>query len=480
MDDVRTSSPRVAPEETEERIRSLEALVARLTKTNTVLMRRVEEGIDASGADYSLFLHATVLEQKVRERTKAVEEALERVEISNGELRAAKEAAEEALLTKDSFLAGMSHELRTPLNAVLGHSETLLEGLLGPLSPAQRASLSMIASSGRHLLGSINDILDITTVQAGEATLSLTEVNLETICEAGIATVAIEAVKKGIRLGLEMHPREVVMSADEHRLNQIVVNLLGNAIKFTPDGGDIRLKVFGDADSGWVRLEVHDTGIGIPPEDVERLFDPFVQLENGLARGYDGSGLGLAIVREMAQLHGGSASARSELGKGSVFIVTLPWEGGRTTDTWASDQDPTPLDDAPPPRVSVGQTILLAEDNEANIGMIKPYLMAKGYDVIVARNGAEAHRAAVMSVPDLILMDVQMPGMDGLESTRLIRAEPELKGIPIIALTALAMPGDRERCIEAGANDYLTKPVGLNALVGTIQRFVEESARSGD
>jgi CheY-like chemotaxis protein len=271
-------------------------------------------------------------------------------------------------------------------------------------------------------------------------------------------------------------------------LKQILVNLLSNAVKFTPEGGSIGLEVKGDLEKDVVRFTVWDTGIGIPKVDIERLFEPFVQLDSSLSRQFVGTGLGLSLVYRMTELHGGGISLHSEENKGSRFTVSFPW-GKETAADESNDQ---PLDDEKIDPVTVtwyapgtdrlqtvtdqihssSQLILIVEDNEANIDTLSEYLPYKGFQIVVARNGNEAIDRARETKPDLILMDIQTPGMDGITATRYIRQDSTLAGIPIIALTALAMPGDRERCLEAGVDEYLSKPVSLKQLLITIKEYL--------
>jgi PAS domain S-box-containing protein len=375
---------------------------------------------------------------------------------------------------KDEFLASMSHELRTPLNAILGMSEGLQEEVYGPLNEKQLRSLHTIETSGRHLLSLINDILDVSKIEAGKLELELGLVSVESVGQASLGLIKQAAHKKQLRVSSAFDGVVTIIQADGRRLKQILVNLLDNAVKFTPEGGAIGLEVVGDAERQVVHFTVWDTGIGISEEDMGRLFQPFVQLDSSLSRQRTGTGLGLSLVYRLAELHGGSVSVESEVGEGSRFTVSLPWrerdeeiegQGGEE-----AESPPLSLVTLPPDRSA---TILLAEDNESSIETISDYLQAKGYQVLVARDGAEAIARTREERPDLILMDIQMPGIDGLEATQRIRADLALEGIPIIALTALAMPGDRERCLAAGADEYLSKPVNLKKLVEMIEAQYE-------
>jgi CheY-like chemotaxis protein len=255
----------------------------------------------------------------------------------------------------------------------------------------------------------------------------------------------------------------------------MLVNLLGNAVKFTPEGGSIGLDVRGNKALGKVRIVVWDTGVGIPPEQRDRLFKPFVQLDSKLSRQYDGTGLGLALANGMAELHGGTIDVDSTVDQGSRFEVTLPWDPDAQSAAQIAPEEDSPDDGSVQTMMLEQALVLLVDDNEGNLEMLSTFLRIKGCRVLTASNGVEAIALAKERLPDVILMDVQMPEMDGLEATRLLRAEPALRLTPIIALTALAMPGDRERCLDAGMDDYLTKPLGLKELHRNLTSWVKRT-----
>jgi CheY-like chemotaxis protein len=265
---------------------------------------------------------------------------------------------------------------------------------------------------------------------------------------------------------------------DDRRLKQSLVNLLGNAVKFTPQGGTIGLEVNGHPELSEVTFTIWDTGVGIASEDIQYLFKPFVQLDAGLAREFQGTGLGLALVAQMIHLHGGRVHVESTLGQGSRFIITLSW--------W-SEQQNAPLTRAtgeiPRVRLTDGRKlsgkILLVEDTNVVITLMSEYLIYKGYKVYIAGNGLEGVQIAKEEHPDLILMDVMMPVMDGLEATRRIRADQSLRDVPIIALTALAMADDREHCLAAGMNDYMSKPIKMQELSDVIEKYLGAGSASG-
>jgi PAS domain S-box-containing protein len=403
------------------------------------------------------------LEQRVAQRTRE----LNRI---NAEL-------ERANRTKDEFLANMSHELRTPLNSILGLSESLLEERRGSLNDHQHRSLQMIEASGHHLLDLINDILDLSKVEAGMFELYLQPVPLDEFCHSCLALTKAQAGKKSIAVTYRNEAATKRIVADPRRLKQIVVNLLTNAVKFTPQGGHVTLQVNDHPEQDLIRFSVIDDGIGISPEDVKRLFQPFVQVDSNLNRQYEGTGLGLALVQKLTDLHGGSIEVESELGKGSCFTVNLPckqtqidaFERPQTQPGLAVHQQPDPAPVETPARRGM---ILLAEDQRANVVTIGEYLEGHGYEVVVARDGLEAIAKAEAVKPGVILMDIQMPVLDGLEAMVRLRRNGDFASTPIIALTALAMPGDRERCLHAGATDYMSKPVSLKKLRQTIEALM--------
>lgn len=381
------------------------------------------------------------------------------------ELRAANIALAKAARLKDEFLANMSHELRTPLNAILSFSESLTEGTYGSLDPRQFEVLRLINESGRHLLGLISDILDLSKIGAGKLELHPEPMGVEACCQASLQMIKQQAISKRLRLSTSFMHKTDSIYADERRLKQMLVNLLGNAVKFTPEGGVVGLDVV-QLEQEAIQFTVWDSGIGIPPDKIEGLFQPFVQLDSSLSRQYSGTGLGLAVVQRLAELHGGGVAVESEPGQGSRFSFTIPIHRAQLQlkpESKRSDGESQQDVSARTMRV------LLVEDNEINRVVTQDYLVDKGYDVITALNGFEALEQARHHQPELILMDVQMPGMDGLEAIRQLRTIPEFVTTPIIAVTALAMPGDRERCLEAGANEYLTKPLSLKVLMQRIE-----------
>lgn len=520
------------------------------------------------------------------------------------ELNQANADLAQASRLKDEFLANMSHELRTPLNAILGLSESLLEQVSAALTPRQIKSVTTIATSGQHLLVLINDILDLSKIEAGKLELNLESINVEEFCQSCLVFVRTQAMQKKIGVGFAHDGSGSTFLADPKRLKQVLVNLLTNAVKFTPEGGHIGLTVAVPEDEEVVRFTVWDTGIGIAPADAAKLFHAFTQIDSGLSRAQEGTGLGLALVAKLVELHGGGVTLESDPDKGSRFTVTLPraavavsaapsvavadnsGAGRNYRRALIIEDDPVSgamlanllaelgltsmvhlrgegvieaalreqpdvilLDimlpgesgwvvlaklkehsatrdipvlvvsfvDEPQKSRALGAlahltkpvtraqlakcfqrqsgaeglsvspfgeaardtrpVILLAEDNEANIEVLGGYLEDRGYALRYAANGLMAVKLARELQPALILMDIQMPVMDGLTAIREIRATPALASTPIVALTALAMPGDRERCIAAGATEYMSKPVSLKALAELAKRLLAAEGR---
>ena len=407
-----------------------------------------------------------------------------KLERSNAELT-------RATRLKDEFLANMSHELRTPLNAILGMSETLQEEIFGLLNERQQKLIATIETSGQHLLELINDILDVSKIEAGKLELNMTPVSVIQLCKSSLAFVKQQAIEKSIKLKSDLQPDLGDIIVDERRMRQVLINLLNNAVKFTPNGGQVNLRVYleylevcpldednSPTDSEFLYslcFSIIDTGIGIAPADQNKLFQPFIQIDSSLNRKYAGTGLGLTLVKQIVELHGASIIVTSELDKGSCFTVRLPYIRKQPVasilpSTATSTEEKSVI--VPPKPLTNRPLILIAEDNQTNVDTIWDYLEACGYDLILATNGQEAIDMTITHSPHLILMDIQMPGMDGLEAMRQIRTNPQSVSIPIIALTALAMSGDKEKCLNAGANEYLSKPIKLKQLTEMIKQML--------
>jgi signal transduction histidine kinase/predicted transcriptional regulator len=418
-------------------------------------------------AEQKLALLNVELEQRVQDRT--------------AELQSTNQELARATRLKDEFLANMSHELRTPLNAILGMTEGMQEEIFGIINEKQTKALQTVTSSATHLLSLINDILDVAKIESGQIQLNYDSIPLSHLCTSSLTFIKQQAFQKRIQLETEFAPNLPHLVVDELRIRQVLINLLTNAVKFTPEGGKVMLtasrlpNIEGSIKQNYIRITVADNGMGISSENINKLFRPFVQIDSALNRKHSGTGLGLALVKQIVELHGGQVGLTSELEVGSCFTIDLPCESEANLKINRAAQPNNGEGDISSTQTDLtakSPLILLAEDNEANISTFTSYLEAKGYRLLVAQNGQEAIDLATSEYPDLILMDIQMQGMDGLMATRYIRQEVALFGVPIIALTALAMKGDRERCLEAGANDYLSKPVNLKQLATTINHFL--------
>lgn len=384
---------------------------------------------------------------------------------------------------KDEFLANMSHELRTPLNAILGMTEGLQEQVFGAINERQLKALTTVETSASHLLALINDILDVAKIESGQITLHLTPTAIAPLCHSSLTFVQQQAYKKRIQLLDCIFPDLPDLVIDERRVRQMLINLLTNAVKFTPEGGRVSLTVTpelrqtGNETQAMMRFAIRDTGIGIDPDDQQKLFQPFIQIDSALNRQYQGTGLGLTLVKQIAELHGGQVELTSKVGVGSCFTINLPYDlgaGSRPVDLSAALVD-IPTIAALPQQLPL---ILLAGDQEVTISSVVNYLTAKGYRLLVARQGEAAVALAQAENPNLIVMDVQLPGGDGLEAIRRIRDDPYLADLPIIALTALTSASDRDRCLAAGANQHLGKPLKLKQLAATIQHLLAPLAPS--
>lgn len=391
-------------------------------------------------------------------------------------LQQSNQDLERAAKMKDEFLANMSHELRTPLNAILGIAEGLKGMYFGPLNEKQRESIQVIEDSGWHLLSLINDILDVAKVESGYLSLDIEWVKVRDICESSLQFVRQTALKKRISIGLNIGSSVDIIQADSRRLKQILINLLSNAVKFTDEKGAVGLNVSKDPATDDIRFVVWDTGVGIRSEDFPGLFQPFKQIDSSLGRRYSGTGLGLALVKRMTRLHDGHVAVESIVNQGSRFIVTLPAEQPNQDVRQPQDLPSQPATQ-PTTGIMAGAAatheqsfVLVVDDDHANAALFEQLLSRRGFRVIIAHSSKEALETLQSTRPDIILMDIQMPEVDGLETIRRIRSQQSVRDIPIIAFTALAMAEDKERCLKAGANAYLSKPVPLSKLVETIQQ----------
>lgn len=362
----------------------------------------------------------------------------------------ARDDAERTSRAKDEFLAGMSHELRTPLNSVIGLSSVLSRELHGPLTDKQTEYVEQIESSGRHLLAIIGDILDLAKIEAEKLKPHIVEVEVPALVDEAVTVVHELAVGKGLAVEVDIPDSIPVVLADHLRAKQILLNLLSNAIKFTDEGGSIGVRVRHDGEL--MRLAVWDSGIGIAPDRLDDIFTAFEQVDSSLSKKHEGTGLGLALSLRLAEMQGGTLSVESSVGTGSVFTLTLP-----AADGWDAAVE-----------VEHRAPVLIAEDDESLREAMVAELVGRGFDVVEAVDGNDAVEAAKATHPRLIVMDVQLPELDGLSATKVLREDPSTGSIPVLALTTVARRGDGERCLEAGCVDFLEKPATPKAIAEAV------------
>ena len=395
------------------------------------------------------------------------------------ELERASEIADAANRAKSMFLANMSHEIRTPLNGILGFAYLLRKGADSDATE-RHEWLSAIHNSGHHLLALINDILDISKIEAGQLETDRTPFSPSDVVAETASILRPRALEKNIEFEIEYKSKlPWQIYGDPTRFRQVLMNLAGNAIKFTEQGSVKILARFTETPSPALFIDVIDTGTGIPADKLEAIFDPFVQADPSVTRKFGGTGLGLAISRRIAAALGGTVSVKSQCGQGSVFTFTMPVavvEGSKVDESTETTQLAIPV--APSPNPPVTGRVLVVEDGATNREMIKILLSRRGFDVTTAENGLIGVELARKQPFDFVLMDMQMPVMDGYAATRKIRAEGMT--MPIIAITANAMRGDEEQCRAAGCSEYLSKPIDANLLAGTIAKVLGVSAGAMD
>jgi PAS domain S-box-containing protein len=388
--------------------------------------------------------------------------------------------AEAASAAKTEFLTNMSHELRTPLTAVIGFSDLLGDQLFGKLNEKQSGYVTEIAAAGRHLLRLINDILDLAKVESGKMEIRMSPVDLSELLGHCLIMIRETAMKRGLNVNLKVSEQLYgeKIQADDVRLKQIVMNLLSNAAKFTSSGGAILLQAERTGEE--ILVSVSDTGAGVKPDDQKRIFHAFEQLDSSFSRQEQGTGLGLALVRKLVELHGGRVWVESEgENKGSVFSFTIPF-----VSTAINETRPTLLSENPgglhplvrwmpysekekPP------IVMVVEDNTANLKLLTDLLQAGGYSVLQAFSAEEAIKRAEPEKPSLILMDISLPGMDGLTATKVIKGNPATAHIPVVALTAHAMKDDEARAMEAGCDTYILKPIDTRIFYSTLSGLIK-------
>ncbi|MFQ4143043.1 hybrid histidine kinase/response regulator HrmK [Chlorogloeopsis sp. ULAP02] len=396
---------------------------------------------------------------------------------------------------KNQFLANTSHEIRTPLSSIIGFTHLLLAKGYEPNNERHQEYLHIIQSSGKHLLALINDILDLSKIEANQLEIQCEAVDLPSLCRNILTLVKEKAANKSLKLVLELDPNVTTLVADSLRLKQMLLNLLFNALKFT-DTGTVGLQV--KVNGLFIHFAVWDTGTGISKEHQAELFQPYFQIASALVSREEGTGLGLAVTQKLAELHGGWVEVESQLERGSRFTIVLPlrqseeegenaivgavpWERPREGEaTEFTLQTPTPqLHGELPPEYSHTMTlgssaeILLVENDPPNAKLMQNYLESLKYQVICVKNAAQMWEILTRIKPAVILLDVHLPDKNGLLIVKQLRTDQNFQAIPVIAQTAMAMKGDRETCLAAGFNDYISKPIDLPLLATLVSKYIK-------
>ena len=430
-------------------------------------------------------LHARLTQAHAHEQRRAsdLQTLSERLESLNGQLGESNRQLQEQTRLKSEFLANMSHELRTPLNAVIGFSELLKDEMVGRLSDQQRSFATHIFQGGHHLLELINDILDLSKIEAGKMDVTLDRVQLESLFVDTLAMLATQANTKRIELKIDRHSAVGELLADRRRLKQLVLNLVSNALKFTPTGGQVvlgaalvdraraasalpgfrdgmRMSLPSTEHAQFVEISVSDTGIGIGQHDMRKLFTPFTQIANRLTQSAEGTGLGLVMVHRLAELHGGTVAVTSEEGRGTCFTVWLPWRASAALTGHGADSTAT--------RSAKRPTALVVEDNDDAAALMRAQLEAEGFAVERVASAESALALVDDMTPDLITLDILLPGMDGWEFLARLRQTARWEAVPVVVVSVVA---DQGRGFSLGAALVLQKPIGRDALTRGLERL---------
>jgi signal transduction histidine kinase/DNA-binding response OmpR family regulator len=391
------------------------------------------------------------LEEQVNERT--------------GALLVAKESAESANREKSRFLSSMSHELRTPLNAIIGFTELMSQDVAGPLTGKQREYIQYVNESGNYLLELITDLLDVSKIDSGAIELEFEPVSIDFLFDAAGTMIRDNVINGNVDLTIQTDIK-LTVNGDHRRCLQILLNLLTNALKYTQDGGTIEIGAT-QLDNSFVKILVKDSGIGLDKEDQSRIFDEFHQVDPKRDSALGGSGIGLSLTRRLVELHGGDLGVESIKGEGSSFWFTLP-----IYDTDAKLKPDADVAKSLASDLPGRYKVLVFEDSEVNIALVQGFF-GDAHDVKIAKNGELGIDMARSYMPDIILMDTRMPIMDGIEATRILKADDSLKDIPIIGLSASADFETVQQCFDAGVDGHISKPIQFDELIATMNRLLK-------
>ncbi|MEM8993636.1 MAG: ATP-binding protein, partial [Acidobacteriota bacterium] len=362
----------------------------------------------------------------------------------------------------------------TPLNHVIGLVDSLYEGVLGPTTTEQQRFLGFAKESAAHLSGLIDDILDLSKIEAGSMHVDIHAIDVAELVASAERLVFDAAFQKGLRISISVSPEVPKIYGDERLLKQMLANLLGNAVKFTEPRGDVGVRTYLHPDGDGLCFEVWDSGIGIEADELERIFEPFAQLDAGIDRAHQGTGLGLPLVRRLVELHGGTVSAASDGRRdgGATFTAVVPTHLGPSPRP-AADGDPLPSEPT-----ALDGLVLVVDDDELSRKIVAAYIESRGFGVVEAASGEEGIATFEHARPDAVVMDLGLPGISGLEAIRRIRDASRDRRVTIVTLTAQALEGTREKCLEAGADLYFTKPARYRELVRELRLLLKDPATS--
>jgi signal transduction histidine kinase/ActR/RegA family two-component response regulator len=418
----------------------------------------------------------TVLEDQVFERTQELQQAMGRIEKTNIELLATNEQLLEANRAKNNFLANVSHELRTPLNSVIGFSDLLRDVEYGKLNERQKEFVSDIHDSGEHLLSLINEILDVTKIEAGKMELKLEIIQVRRQVEEAAQMVLPQVSEKSLSLTINCAGDEIWAEVDPRMVRQVLLNLLSNAVKFTSVGGTVEVSIL--SDQADLVVHVQDSGIGITPDECNRIFEEFYQVDASKKRNFEGTGLGLALVRRMMNLHGGSIEVESEDQVGSLFTCRFNGAIREAQRVAEMDESQTAVDvdvdvDADVEAVCEAKTVLIVDNNHINRKLAFNALRTRGYEIHQACSGEETLGVLHDTRFDLVLLDIQLPDIDGLEVIRRLEADPHTAGMTIVVLSAHDNPEIEQTALAAGCVGFIGKPIRLATFPATVAAFLE-------